>query len=85
MQLIEPESDNLLVTCSDTTDEIRNDDSDISITQCDTPQQHYRTVISLIAGSLIDNYDSIVEDNTRTNMTEEDQSTLPSMVDAASM
>ena len=66
---IEPESDNLLETRSDKTDEMRNDISDISITQCDTPRQNYRTVISLIAGSLIGNYDGIVEDNTITNTT----------------
>ena len=49
---IEPGSDNLLVTCLDTTDKVRNDNSDISITYCDMPQQNYRTVVSLIAGSL---------------------------------
>ena len=82
---IEPESNNLLVTRSDKTDELKNDSSDISSTQCDTPRQNYRTVISLIAGSLIGNYDDIGEDNTRENMTEEEQNRLPSMVDAASI
>ena len=82
---IEPESNNLLVTRSDKTDELKNDSSDISITQCDTPRQNYRTVISLIAGSLIGDYDDIGEDNTRENMIEEEQIRLPSIVDNASI
>ena len=82
---IEPELNNLLVTHSDKTDEMKSDSGDISMVQCDTPRQNYSTVISLIAGSLIGNYDGIVEDNTRTNMIEEEQIRLPSIVDNASV
>ena len=76
-----PESNDFLVNTSATKDDAEDNDvnQDLSVAK-----KSYRTIISMIAGSLIGNHD----DDSENHMTQEDpnnlQNTLPSLSDAAS-
>ena len=62
---LSPESDNFLVTTSDRGNDVENSSNQQDSQDFDMPKKSYRTIISMIAGSLVENGDTDVhEDHT---------------------
>jgi len=82
---LSPESNSFWVTTSDTANDVENSSNQHESRDNDVPVKSYRTIISMIAGSLVGNeYSDVHKEHTVQEESLNHQNELPTLSDAAS-